>query len=102
MARVVQVLRAREGTAKFDIVHSAFVGAVEGSTSVVRVLGDFCRALATDAGSQGESEIPRDLSGLASMFAELLTTLSQTGKRVVIAIDALNELETGRGLSWLP
>ena len=98
MARVVEGVRR----GAFDIVHSAFIGAVEGSTSAVRLLNDMCHALSADDDQQDNVEYPRDLSGLASMFAELLASLSSKGKKVLIAIDALNELETGRALSWLP
>jgi hypothetical protein len=99
VARIVEGMRK----GAFDTVHSAFIGAVEGSTSVVRLLNDMCHALSADDGQPDNAvEYPRDLSGLASMFAELLASLSSKGNKVLIAIDALNELETGRALSWLP
>ena len=140
VAQLVRELRSGVSGdgARFDVVHVVFVGAAEGSTSLFRVLGALCAALAADhaaaaaaakarAADAGEgcggygwkeeeaaaalaaaaAAPPHDLLGLSGLLERLLQALCAPGplaRRVLLCVDALNELEGGaaRALGWLP
>ena len=105
----------QDDTSGFDIIHSVFIGATEGSTFVFRILSELCTTLLNDliANELYESDLPHparpttmptDISGLSGLFKYVLKTLVDNGKKVLLAFDALNELESklGRTLGWLP
>ncbi len=80
-----------------------FVGASSGSTDVRRTLRRLCHELKTGS-SEFAAEIPDDPARLRLAFADFLRRVS-CARRVVIVIDAINELDAsseGGGFDWLP
>ncbi len=85
-----------------EIVIPHFVGASQGSTSIRQTLRRLCHELAQATGV--EDEIPEDIKELVQAFLEFLERAAG-GKRVVIVIDALNQLDAtdnAHALNWLP
>ncbi|MFH1763051.1 MAG: DUF4062 domain-containing protein [Gemmatimonadota bacterium] len=79
-----------------------FVGASAESTSVRRVLSRLCGRLGRSLPSS--QDVPETLPDLIDLLPELLEEVAR-GRRVVLALDALNQLEaTDRAhtLYWLP
>jgi tetratricopeptide (TPR) repeat protein len=99
LARCVDACRREEpGT----LVLAHFVGAGPRSTALRDVLGRLCRELAHHIGS--DEELPEDTDRLAGVFRDLLWRVP-TGRRVVLVLDALEQLdeaEQARQLHWLP
>ena len=91
-------------TAHFDVVHSVFVGSTAGSTSLYRVLRELCTTLKADLPDEVDRVVPDDILSLGSLLAHFLNALADAGKRVLLCVDAVNELEgpVARSLSWLP
>jgi WD40 repeat protein len=89
-----------------SLVISHFVGATEGSTQVRALLLKLCRELESfGTGSEnGEGErVELDQSSLADLRMDLARRLrNHTGRRLVIILDALNQLTSGHELDWLP
>jgi WD40 repeat protein len=111
---VAQILAEyeKEGSV-FDVVHAVFIGSVEGSTILFRMLTDLCRALLADLERfdlwnpefpKDTGGFPNDELGLSGLFACVLKELTDAGKKVLICFDALNELDgaTARSLTFLP
>ncbi|MGC9319730.1 MAG: DUF4062 domain-containing protein, partial [Armatimonadota bacterium] len=91
-----------ERTHPEEIIIPHFVGASQGSTSIRLTLRRLCRELAEAAGA--EEDIPEDVRELAQAFPELLEQAAGA-RRVVIIIDALNQLDAtdnAHALNWLP
>ena len=65
--------------------------------------GEAARAGAA-AGLSGrrEDELPTDLQGIGEALASRLQALDAAGAAVLVVIDAVNELDSGRALAWLP
>ena len=104
MAQLVQRLRA---DARFEVLHCVFVGCAEGSTSIARVLAELCRAFCADLRRHGlaaPDAIPDDVLGMSGLLASAMDSLVRSGRRVLLCVDALNELEgaPARALGWLP
>ncbi|MGD9498455.1 MAG: AAA family ATPase, partial [Armatimonadota bacterium] len=93
-----------------EIVIPHFVGASQGSTSIRLTLRRLCHELAQAAGI--EDEIPEDIRELVQAFPEFLQRAAgglearpTDGRRVVLTIDALNQLDAtdnAHALNWLP
>ncbi len=88
---------------------SHFVGATVDSTRPVDLLRRFCRILARhQIGGPREQEADHIESAARTDLESLKTDLAQrlsrhnAGPRVVLLIDAVNQLATGHDLSWLP
>lgn len=94
MARAVQRLRD-----EYDVVRAVFVGGADGSTQLVRVLSELCASL----DDNDDDLMPDDVLGLSGLLERRLRDLSDT-KRVLLVVDAVNELEGDAALSlgWLP
>jgi len=94
MARAVQRLRG-----EYDVVRAVFVGGADGSTQLVRVLSELCASL----DDEDDAPMPDDVLGLSGLLERRLSDLSDT-KRVLLVVDAVNELEGAAALSlgWLP
>ena len=97
----------------FDVVHSVFIGSVAGSTNLYRVLVELCSVLLDDLKNfhlidielfPFKTNLPQDEMGLAGLLAKILLHLANSGKTVLICLDALNELEgtVARTLTFLP
>lgn len=85
-----------------DLMIPHFIGASSGSTDLRRTLRRFCHELAQAAGLQ--EEIPQDLQELVRKFPDLLKQAA-TGCRVVLLIDALNQMDAAgnaHAMYWLP
>ena len=93
-----------DGTAQFDVVRAIFVGSTAGSTSLYRVLRELCESIKTELPDEANKVIPDDILGLGSLLSHLLNALADAGKRVLLCVDAVNELDgpVARSLSWLP
>ena len=95
---------AQDYAAKHDdqLVIAHFVGASPGSTSLRQMLRRFCLILQNEFSLEGD--IPFDTNELVTKFREFVRAVPKD-KRIVIVIDALNQLgETDRAhdLNWLP
>ena len=92
------------GTAQFDIVRAVFAGSTAGSTSLYRVLRELCESLKAELPDEANQVIPDDILSLGSLLSHFLNALADGGKRVLLCVDAVNELEgpVARSLSWLP
>jgi WD40 repeat protein len=80
-----------------------FIGATPGSSDVLLLLQGLCRQISRAYGIE-ESTIPNDYQRLIGVFHDLLSSAS-SGKKLVIFIDALNQLyqrSPAENLSWLP
>ena len=107
---IAQILSRQEIQSKWDVMHSVFVGSVEGSTILFRILTDLCLALYKDLKMYNlwktsyEAALPITLMGLVGLFTCLLEELSNDKKKVLICFDALNELDgaTARLLTFIP
>ena len=99
----------------YDIVHVIFIGSVEGSTILFRLLTELVNELLLDLVKfdlhsnvyplpNDRSSFPRDEMGIGGLFNVLLNKLTDSGKTVLICFDALNELKSksARSLSFLP
>jgi hypothetical protein len=79
-----------------------FVGASVGSTDLRRTLRWMCHELSGAVGDKGE--FPQDLQELLPKFSNLLQQ-SAASRRVVLIIDALNQIdaaENAHAMHWLP
>lgn len=91
------------------LIISRFIGASPRSTSSMHLIRDFCAILIreckiSEGSSEGEKDasIPSNPIELKKAFADFL---KKAGRRVVIIVDALNQLQKGTGnnlVSWLP
>ncbi|MCI0412649.1 DUF4062 domain-containing protein [bacterium] len=78
-----------------------FVGASPDSTNIRKMLHRICTHLSHSIGSN--EPVPQEMKELVNRFPELLTTASQD-LRILIVIDALNQLQNSgdpESLSWL-
>jgi tetratricopeptide (TPR) repeat protein len=85
---------------EFLIAH--FVGAGPRSTRLTEMLARLCRELKPVVGT--EDEVPQDLTKLTETFQVFLGRVP-AGRRVVLVIDALNQLDetdNAQSLYWLP
>jgi len=85
-----------------DFVFAHFIGASPDSTNHFRLLRRACEELKRECSLA--QEIPEDDKELADALVSFLQTASQQ-RRVVLIIDALNQLEereAAHGLGWLP
>jgi hypothetical protein len=83
------------------LVIAHFVGA--NASNVRELLRRVCHELAAGVGGSTEG-IPADYEGLRTAFPELLAKAAES-KRVVLLIDAVNQLDAthgGQGMRWLP
>jgi len=79
-----------------------FVGASPGSTDLRQMLRRFCLILQQRFGPV--DEVPQDVPGLVSHFRQVLDSVPENA-RVVLLIDALNQLDeagNAHSLYWLP
>jgi tetratricopeptide (TPR) repeat protein len=99
LARFVEAYR-REEPAALVVPH--FVGAGPRSTGLRDLLGRLCGELAGHFGLR--HDLPEETDRLAAAFRELLCQVP-AGGRVVLVLDALNQLDEvgqARRLHWLP
>lgn len=85
-----------------DFVLAYFIGATPDSTNHFRLLRNMCRELKLQCGLK--EEIPEDGKKLSEALAVLLSAASQSQSRVVIMLDALDQLSPLEGayeLNWL-
>ena len=85
-----------------DFVLAYFIGASPASTNHLRLLRNMCGELRRQFGLK--EEIPQDDEKLSETLAMLLFAAGQTGSRIVIVVDALDQLsplEGAHGLGWL-
>jgi nephrocystin-3 len=83
------------------LVIAHFVGV--NATNVRELLRRLCHELAGQAGAAAE-DLPPDYDGLRGRFPELLARVAES-ERVVLLIDAVNQLDPAHGahgMSWLP
>ena len=106
---LAQVVKAVRLAGHYDVVHSVFVGSVERSSDALAVGRALCLALSQDlAAAHGGSaldhgqELPTDLQGICEALKGVCDAFDQKKRTVLLVIDAVNELETGRALTWLP
>ena len=108
----------KRDAATFDLVVTVFVGAVQGSANPGRVLTELTTRLrefmlrsgvepaSEEKGGAAEAETTSgDVAALSGLLAAQLKDLSQASKRVLLAFDAVNELDRGGGahnMTWLP
>ena len=101
------VTRLRE---EYDIVRAVFVGSASGSTNLVRVLSELCASLAPARKSRASledlctsensvEELADDVLGLSGLLEKRLQVLQEEKKKVLIVVDAVNELEGAAALS---
>ncbi len=91
---------ARAHPATLVIPH--FVGASPASTSLRAMLLRFCQTL--KQAFAFPDDVPADTNGLITTFRKFLDAVP-AGRQVVLAIDALNQLDeadNAQGLAWLP
>ena len=96
------------------VLCAVFVGATEGTTSIIRVLKALVQTLEAKTALLPDHEVdnaadggggPVDLPGLQQALGKALAELSEAGRRVLLVFDAVNELgdaHGGRALRWLP
>ena len=85
-----------------DFVLAYFIGASPDSTNYVRLLRNMCEELKREFAL--EEEIPRDDKKLSETLAMLLAAVSRGKSRIVMVLDALDQLsplEGAHGLGWL-
>jgi nephrocystin-3 len=85
-----------------DFVLAYFIGASPDSTNHFRLLRNICQELKRQFALK--EEIPEDDKKLSETMAILLTVASQGKSRIVIVLDALDQLlplEAAHGLGWL-
>ncbi len=82
-------------------VHSRFIGASDGSTSLRGVLRSLLLELQVSGKLKAEAEIPYSLPELMEAWPELLKQAGASGPTVIV-LDALDQLDTEMvGLTWL-
>jgi hypothetical protein len=91
-----------EGREDEPLLISHFVGATAASTNVQHVLRRLSRELVV--GASLDLEVPEEYGDLLVAFPRFLT-LAAAARRVIIVLDAVDQLETARQattLNWLP
>ncbi len=100
LANWVEHYRASINAYEDHPIYFRFIGASDRSTTVNSLLRNILFELKETG--KFDAEIPEDPIKLRDSFPEILQTVGQHGK-IIIILDALNQLETGlRDLSWLP
>ncbi len=94
MAKVSEILSTED-----CLLLSYFVGATEQSTNVASLLRSLVEGLA--APNSGGAVAATSASELQNELRERMF-INSTGHRVVMVIDALNQLVDGHDLAWLP
>lgn len=85
-----------------DFVLAYFIGASPDSTNHLRLLRNMCLELKRQFALK--EEIPEDDKKLSETLAAMLASATREKERVILLIDALNQLlplETTHGLGWL-
>ena len=85
-----------------DFVLAYFIGASPDSTNHFRLLRNMCQELKRQFGLK--EEIPEDDKKLSETLAVMLASASRHKERIVIVLDALDQLlplEAAHGLGWL-
>jgi hypothetical protein len=99
LARFVRDFRAEQPEA---VVLAHFVGASPHTTSLPGMLGRLAAELKRRFGLEGA--VPDDPAGKVTAFLAMLASVPE-GRRLVLVLDALNQLDDGAGaetLHWLP
>jgi hypothetical protein len=109
---LAQVVQAARENGSYDLLHCVFVGSVEGSTDALNVGRALCMALSRDlavrvggrcdTGLLDVENLPADMQGISGALSARLKALHELKLKVLLVIDAINELESGRSLGWIP